>query len=378
MLDQQTASIISDVQHLTSNVQKMKKHILVVPGDGIGAEVTAVGKQVLEKIAQKFGHEFTYDEALIGHVAIEATGVALPAETLQKMKAADAVLFGAVGHPKYDNDPSAKVRPEQGLLQMRKELGLYANLRPIKLFDELLGASSIKPEILRGADILFFRELTGDVYFGEKVRSEDRSTASDLMIYHKYEVERIVRKAFEAARTRRRKLMSVDKANVLESSRLWREVVQALTPEYPDVEVEHQFIDAAAMLLIKDPKRFDVVVTGNLFGDILTDEASQIAGSMGMLASASVGDSTGVYEPIHGSAHDITGKGVANPLASILSAALLLDISFGLKDESEAVINAVDSILKAGFRTRDIADTSTPSDKVLNTEQMGAQVLMHL
>ena len=228
----------------------MKKHILVVPGDGIGQEVTTVGKQILEAVAQKFGHEFTYDEALIGHVAIEATGVALPAETLAKMRVADAVLFGAVGHPKYDNDPSAKVRPEQGLLQMRKELGLYANLRPIKLFDELLEASSIKPEILRGADILFFRELTGDVYFGEKTRSDDRNTASDLMIYHRYEIERIARRAYDAARTRRGKLMSVDKANVLESSRLWREVVMAIAHEYPDVTLEHQFVDAAAMLLI--------------------------------------------------------------------------------------------------------------------------------
>lgn len=354
------------------------KHILVVPGDGIGAEVTTVGKQVLEAIAKKFGHEFTYDEALIGHVAIEATGSPLPAETLTKMRAADAILFGAVGHPKYDNDPSAKVRPEQGLLQMRKELGLYANLRPIKLFDELLGSSSIKPEILRGADILFFRELTGDVYFGKRERLDDGNTAYDTMIYSKYEVERIARKAFEAARTRSKRLCSVDKANVLESSRLWREVVQAIAPEYPDITVEHQFIDAAAMLLIKDPKRFDVVVTGNLFGDILTDEASQIAGSMGMLASASVGDSTGVYEPIHGSAHDITGKGVANPLASILSVALMLDISFGMKEESDAVIAAVDAVLKDGYRTRDIADADTASDKLLNTNQMGDQVLAHL
>lgn len=355
-----------------------KKHILIVPGDGIGAEVTAVGKQVLELIADQFGHEFTYDEALIGHVAIEATGSPLPAETLAKMQTADAVLFGAVGHPKYDNDPSAKVRPEQGLLQMRKELGLYANLRPIKLFDELLDASSIKPEILRGADILFFRELTGDVYFGKRERLDEGNTAYDTMIYSKYEVERIVRKAFEAARTRSKKLCSVDKANVLESSRLWREVVQALAPEYPDVMVEHQFIDAAAMLLIKDPKRFDVVVTGNLFGDILTDEASQIAGSMGMLASASVGDSTGVYEPIHGSAHDITGKGIANPLASVLSVALLLEISFGLKDEANAVISAVDGVLKAGYRTRDIANAQTHSENILNTQQMGDQILAQL
>lgn len=356
----------------------MKKHILVVPGDGIGQEVTTVGKAVLEKIAEKFGHEFSYDEALIGHVAIEATGDPLPAETLEKMHASDAVLFGAVGHPKYDNDPSAKVRPEQGLLKMRKELGLYANLRPIKLFDELLGASSIKPEILKGSDILFFRELTGDVYFGKRERIDEGNTAYDTMIYSKYEVERIARKAFDAARTRSKKLMSVDKANVLESSRLWREVIQKIAPEYPDVEVEHQFIDAAAMLLIKDPKRFDVVVTGNLFGDILTDEASQIAGSMGMLASASVGDKTGVYEPIHGSAHDITGKGVANPLASVLSVALLLDISFGLKEEANAVINAVDGVLKAGFRTRDIADASTPADKILGTNAMGAEVLARI
>lgn len=356
----------------------MKKHILIVPGDGIGQEVTTVGKQVLDRIAEKFGHEFTYDEALIGHVAIEATGDPLPEETLTKMRASDAILFGAVGHPKYDNDPSAKVRPEQGLLRMRKELGLYANLRPIKLFDELLEASSIKPEILKGCDILFFRELTGDVYFGKRERLDDGNTAYDTMIYSKYEVERIARKAFEAARTRSKKLMSVDKANVLESSRLWREVIQKLAPEYPDVEVEHQFIDAAAMLLIKDPRRFDVVVTGNLFGDILTDEASQIAGSMGMLASASVGDSTGVYEPIHGSAHDITGKGVANPLASVLSAALLLNISFGLKAESEAIIAAVDAVLKAGFRTRDIANSETPADKILGTDAMGAELLKNL
>lgn len=356
----------------------MKKHILVVPGDGIGQEVTAVGKRVLERIAEKFGHEFTYDEALIGHVAIEATGNPLPEETLEKMRAADAVLFGAVGHPKYDNDPTAKVRPEQGLLKMRKELGLYANLRPIKLFDELLEASSIKPEILRGSDILFFRELTGDIYFGEKGRRDNGDTAFDIAAYSRYEVERITRKAFEAARTRSKKLCSVDKANVLESSRLWREVVQAIAPEYPDVEVEYQFVDAAAMLLIKDPRRFDVVVTGNLFGDILTDEASQIAGSMGMLASASVGDSTGVYEPIHGSAHDITGKGVANPLASVLSAALLLDISFGLKDESNAIIAAVDQLLKDGYRTRDIADATTPADKILNTEAAGEELLKRL
>jgi 3-isopropylmalate dehydrogenase len=355
-----------------------KKHILIVPGDGIGQEVTAVGKKILQAIAAKFNHEFTYDEALIGHMAIESTGNPLPDETLAKMKNADAVLFGAVGHPKYDNDPSAKVRPEQGLLKMRKELGLYANIRPIKLFDELLSASSIKPEILKGADILFFRELTGDIYFGEKGRKNNGDTAFDVAEYSRYEVERIARKAFEAARSRRKKLCSVDKANVLETSRLWREVIQKMAPEYPDIEVEYQFVDATAMLLIKDPRRFDVVVTANLFGDILTDEASQIAGSMGMLASASIGDGTGVYEPIHGSGHDITGKGIANPLASILSVALLLDISFAMKEESNLVINAVDKVLKAGFRTKDIADANTAQNKILNTEAMGEEVLKFL
>lgn len=354
------------------------KHILIVPGDGIGQEVTAVGKKVLDKIAAKFGHTFTYDTALIGHAAIEATGNPLPDESLEKMRQSDAVLFGAVGHPKYDNDPSAKVRPEQGLLKMRKELGLYANIRPIKLFDELLGASSIKPEILKGADILFFRELTGDIYFGEKGRKNNGDTAYDVAEYSRYEVERIARKAFDAARTRRKKLCSVDKANVIETSRLWREVVQKVALEYPDVEIEHQFVDATAMLLIKDPRRFDVVVTANLFGDILTDEASQIAGSMGMLASASIGDGTGVYEPIHGSAHDITGKGLANPLASVLSVALLLDISFQMKTESEAIIAAVDKVLKAGFRTGDIADAKTDPEKILGTEAMGAEVLKRL
>jgi 3-isopropylmalate dehydrogenase len=352
-----------------------KKHILIVPGDGIGQEVTEVGKKVLQKIAAKFGHDFTFDDALIGHVAIEATGDALPAETLEKMKASDAVLFGAVGHPKYDNDPSAKVRPEQGLLKMRKELGLYANLRPIKLFDELLSASSIKPEILKGADILFFRELTGDIYFGEKGRKNNGDTAYDVAEYSRYEVERIGRKAFEAARTRKKHLVSVDKANVLESSRLWREEIQKLALEYPDVTVEYQFVDATAMLLIKDPKRFDVVVTANLFGDILTDEASQIAGSMGMLASASIGDGTGVYEPIHGSAHDITGMGLANPMASVLSVALLLDISFGMKAESDVVINAVDQVLKKGFRTGDIADASTDKSMILGTDAIGEEIL---
>lgn len=356
----------------------MKKRIVILPGDGIGKEVTTEGKKVLDKIAEIFGHEFEYDEATIGHDAIEATGNPLPDESLNKMKKADAVLFGAVGHPKYDNDPTLKVRPEQGLLKMRKELGLYANLRPIKLFDELLEASSIKPEILKGSDILFFRELTGDVYFGEKGKKDDGNTAYDLMIYQKYEIERIAHKAFQAARTRRKKVTSVDKANVLESSRLWRATVQEIGKQYPDVTLEHTFIDTAAMKLIQSPTSFDVVLTGNLFGDILTDEASQIAGSMGMLASASVGDTIGLYEPIHGSAHDITGKGIANPLASILSVALMLDISLGLKKESEAVIKAVEQSLKQGWRTADIADAKTAKDKILNTSAMGNLIVKQL
>lgn len=356
----------------------MKKKITILPGDGIGKEVTVEGKRVLEKIADVYGHDFQYDEALIGHAAIEVTGNPLPDETLTKLKSSDAILFGAVGHPKYDNDPTLKVRPEQGLLKMRKELGLYANLRPIKLFDELLEASSIKSEILKGSDILFFRELTGDVYFGEKGRKDNGNTAYDLMIYQRYEIERIAHKAFQAALTRKKKVTSVDKANVLESSRLWREVVQEVGKQYPDVQLEHQFVDTAAMKLIQNPRSFDVVLTGNLFGDILTDEASQIAGSMGMLASASVGDKVGLYEPIHGSAHDITGKGIANPLASILSVALLLDISFGLKEESEMVIKAVEQTLKAGFRTTDIADAKTPKTKILNTQAMGNYVIEQL
>ncbi len=356
----------------------MKKKIVVLPGDGIGREVTAEGKRVLQEIAKNYGHSFEFPEGIIGHEAIEKTGAALPDDTLSLLRSADAILFGAVGHPKYDNDPSLPVRPEQGLLKMRKELGLYANLRPIKLFDELLGASSIKPEILRGSDILFFRELTGDVYFGEKGKRNEGRTAFDVMIYHDYEIERIAHKAFTAARARRKKVTSVDKANVLESSRLWRRIVQETSRHYPDVELEHEFVDAMAMKLIQQPKRYDVVVTGNLFGDILTDEASQIAGSMGMLASASVGDTVGLYEPIHGSAHDITGKGIANPLASILSAALMLEISFGLKDEAEAVVNAVRKTLAAGYRTRDIADSTTAQDKILNTRGMGDCVVRQL
>jgi 3-isopropylmalate dehydrogenase len=337
--------------------------------------VTLWGKALLEKIALEYNHEFHFSEALMGHAAIVKEGVPLSDDTLNRAKNSDAILFGAIGHPLYDSDPSLSIRPEQGLLKIRKELGLYANIRPIQLYEELLEASPLRPEIIRGADILFFRELTGDVYFGKKERSADRKTASDLMVYSDYEVERIARKAFLAAQNRKKRLCSVDKANVLESSRLWRETVQRVSLDYPDVETEHLFVDNAAMQLIKDPRKFDVILTGNLFGDILTDEASQIAGSMGMLASASLGDHIGFYEPIHGSAHDITGKKIANPIASILSSALMLDLSFGLKKESQAIIQAVGRVLRSGFRTLDLANDQTDPSNILKTDEIGKKIL---
>jgi len=271
-----------------------------------------------------------------------------------------------------------EVRPEQGLLKIRKELGLYANIRPIKIFDELIGASSLKPEIISGADILFFRELTGGIYFGERGKVDNDKAAFDTMYYSKEEVKRIVEKAFYAAKKRRRRLHSVDKANVLKSSRLGRAVVQEMANDFPEVEVIHMFVDNAAMQLIRDPKQFDVVVTGNMFGDILTDEASQIAGSLGMLPSASVGDQVGLFEPVHGSAPDIAGKNIANPLATILSTALMLDISFEMKEEAQCVIDAVDRVLKKGYRSRDIANESTPVELVLGTNEIGQEVLQAL
>lgn len=344
--------------------------IAVLPGDGIGVEVTTATVDIVKKIGQLFGHQIEFEYAKIGHSAIEETGNPLPDETLEVCRRADTVLLGAVGHPKYDNDPSAKVRPEQGLLKLRKSLGLYANIRPIKLFNELLDASSLKPEVLKGSDILFYRELTGGIYFGEpRERRNDGQMAVDSMVYSDYEVERIARKAFVAAQSRRKKLCSVDKANVLESSRLWRETVNKVAKDFPEVELTHMFIDNAAMQLIRDPKQFDVVLTGNMFGDILTDEASQIAGSMGMLPSASVGDEIGLYEPIHGSAPDIAGQGIANPMASMLSAALMFESSFGLKEESQAIIQAIEQFLHEGYRTVDIADSSTEESKKLNTAQ---------
>jgi 3-isopropylmalate dehydrogenase len=351
-----------------------KKKIAVLPGDGIGYEVADCGVKVLEKVGESFGHIFDIKFGLIGHAAIEKTGVPLPDETLTLCKESDAVLLGAVGHPKYDNDLSLLVRPEQGLLKIRKELGLYSNIRPIRIFKDLVHASSLKPEVLEGADILFFRELTGGIYFGPSERRDGGKTAVSTMIYSHDEVRRIAVKAFEAASKRKRILHSVDKANVLEASRLWREVVIETSKNFPDVQLHHMYVDNAAMQLIKNPRQFDVVVTENMFGDILTDEASQIAGSLGMLPSASVGDKIGLYEPVHGSAPDIAGKGIANPLALILSVALMLDISFGCQKESKAVINAVDRVLGNGYRTSDIATRDTPVERILNTFEMGQRV----
>ena len=349
---------------------KRKRTIALLPGDGIGPEVVQAAREVLQTVAACFDHRFEFREALIGHAAIEASGDPLPDETLALCRESDAVLLGAVGDPRYDADPTLKVRPEQGLLRLRKELGLFANLRPIRLFDELLFASTLKPEILRGVDILFFRELTGGIYFGQpSERREGGEAAVSTMVYTKEEVRRIARMAFEAAQRRRRRVHSIDKANVLEVSRLWREVVQEVGREFPDVELVHMYVDNAAMQLIRDPRQFDVVLTGNMFGDILTDEASQIAGSLGMLPSASVGAGVGLYEPVHGSAPDIAGKGIANPLATILSAALMLEMGFGLHEEAEAVVLAVEKLLRKGYRTADLAQTDTPTSHLVGTRE---------
>lgn len=351
----------------------MKANIVTLPGDGIGVEVVAEGVKVLSAVAERYGHTFSFEPHLIGGAAIDATGDPLPAATLAACQAADAVLLGAVGGPKW-SDPEAKVRPEQGLLGLRKGLGLYANLRPVQIFPLLRDASPLKPERLEDVDLLVVRELTGGIYFGARQEATaDEPTAFDTMIYTADEVRRIAHKAFRLARGRRGKVTSVDKANVLAVSRLWRRVVVEVSRDYPDVTLEHMLVDAAAMHLMRRPADFDVMVTGNMFGDILTDEASMLAGSMGMLASASLGDgSHGVYEPIHGSAPDIAGQGIANPLATILSCALLLRYSLGLEREADAVEAAVARVLEAGDRTPDIhsagttrVDTATMGDHVV-------------
>jgi 3-isopropylmalate dehydrogenase len=350
---------------------------MLLPGDGIGPEVVAQGERVLTAVAEKFGHQFEFSTGLIGGCAIDQSGSPLPDDTLAQCKASQAILLGAVGGPKWD-DPQAKTRPEAGLLKIRKELGLFANLRPISVSRHLVAASPLKPEIVAGTDILFFRELTGGLYFGKSGRepTPDGEAAYNTMIYSTSEIERIVRLAGEAARKRKRKVTSVDKANVLEVSRLWRQTFErVMKTEFPDVQIENILVDAMAMYLISRPKSFDVVVTENMFGDILTDEGSMLPGSMGMLPSSSLGTpGPGLYEPIHGSAPDIAGKGIANPLATILAAAMLLRHSLNLEMEATAVEQAVDRVLAAGHRTADLAGGG-PS---VNTTRMGDLVIENL
>lgn len=351
----------------------MDAKIVLLPGDGIGPEVVAEGQKALNAVARKFGHKFEFETCLIGGCAIDATGSALPDATTAACKSSQAVLLGAVGGPKWD-DPRAKTRPEAGLLKIRKELQLFANVRPVKAYDVLVDASPLKREIVAGVDILFFRELTGGIYFGESGRRPHASgeEAFNTMIYNTAEIERITRMAARAAQARRKKLTQVDKANVLEASRLWREVSQRVVKnEFPDVQYEVLLVDAMAMHLISKPKSFDVIVTENLFGDILTDEGAMLPGSMGMLPSASLGSSgPGLYEPIHGSAPDIAGKGIANPLATILASAMLLRHSLNLEQEARAIEAAVDQVLNAGHRTADIA----AGGKSLSTSEMGSLV----
>ncbi|MEQ9411356.1 MAG: 3-isopropylmalate dehydrogenase [Fuerstiella sp.] len=355
----------------------MNAKIVLLPGDGIGPEIVAQGKRVLEAVASKFGHQFEMSEHPIGGNAIDDFGDPLPPQTIEACRASDAILLGAVGGPKWD-DPTAKTRPEAGLLKIRQELGLFANLRPIQTWDELVDASPLRREIVAGTDILFFRELTGGIYFGPSGRRphESGEEAFNEMVYSTGEVERVVRLAAEAARKRRGKLTSVDKANVLEVSRLWRQVAERVVrEEFPDLTYEVVLVDSMAMHLISRPKDFDVVVTGNMFGDILTDEASMLPGSLGLLPSASLGSNgPGLYEPIHGSAPDIAGKNVANPLATVLAIAMLLRHSLNLNDEAQLVEDVVAQTLKAGHRTRDIA-AGGPS---VSTTEMGDLVVNQL
>ncbi len=332
----------------------MNFNIAVLAGDGIGPEIIEQAIKVINAVCEKKGHKVNYTEALTGAVAIDAVGDPYPEETHKICMNADAVLFGAIGHPKFDNDPTAKVRPEQGLLRMRKQLGLYANLRPVDTFPSLLHKSPLRRDLVEGANFMCIRELTGGIYFGDKGRSEDGNTAFDNCVYTREEVERILKLGFEYAMKRKGKLTVVDKANVLETSRLWRQIAQEMESDYPSVEVEYMFVDNAAMQIIQWPKRFDVMVTENMFGDILTDEASVITGSLGLLPSASIGLHTSVFEPIHGSYPQAAGKDIANPLAMVLSAALMFEYAFKLKEESDMIREAVDASLKQNFVTEDI------------------------
>ncbi|MDR6563959.1 MULTISPECIES: 3-isopropylmalate dehydrogenase [Arcicella] len=345
----------------------MKLNIAVLAGDGIGPEVIEQALKVVNAIGKKYNHEINLTHALTGAVAIDATGNPYPDETHEVCMQADAVLFGAIGHPRFDNDPSAKVRPEQGLLAMRKKLGLYANIRPTLVFPSLLHKSPLRRELIENADFVCIRELTGGIYFGDKGRNETRDKAWDVCEYTKPEVDRIVRLAYEYAMKRRKKVCIVDKANVLETSRLWREVAQGIEKEYPEVETEYLFVDAAAMRIIQWPEGFDVMVTENMFGDILTDEASVISGSMGLMPSASIGTHTSVFEPIHGSYPQAAGKNIANPLGTVLSAAMMFEYAFKLMDEANEIKDIVNKSLAEGVVTVDIAD----GGKAFSTSEVG-------
>jgi 3-isopropylmalate dehydrogenase len=347
----------------------MKKQIAVLPGDGIGPEVTEQSIIILKTIAEKFGHTFIFKNGLIGSIAIDKTGTPLPDETLKLCHDADAILLGAIGDPKYDNDPSAKIRPEQGILALRKQLAVYTNLRPIFIYENLIDKSPLKSSIVKGVDFVVVRELVSGIYFGKRGRNKDKTKAFDTSTYTKKEIERVAKNAFDIAKKRKKHITVVDKANVLETSRLWRETVQAMERNYPDVTVEYMFVDNAAMQIIKRPSAFDVLLTENMFGDILTDEASVITGSLGMLPSASIGKKAALYEPIHGSYPKAAGQNIANPIGSILSAAMMLEYSFGLKHESETIYKATEKVINLGFGTKDL----NPSN-VLGTKELGEKI----
>jgi len=346
----------------------MKINIAVLPGDGIGPEVIEQSVRVCDAVAKIFNHTIKWNYGLVGASAIEKKGDPYPKETHKICLSSDAILFGAIGDPKFDNDPSLKIRPEQGLLEMRKKLGLFANVRPTFTFPSLINKSPLKKEIIEGTDLIFLRELTGGIYFGKRGRLDNGNTAYDTCIYSREEIVRLVKMGFELAEKRSKKLCCVDKANVLESSRLWRETVQSMEKDHPNISVSYEFVDAVAMRLIQWPKNYDVLVTENLFGDILTDEASVITGSMGLMPSASIGNENSLYEPIHGSFPQAAKKNIANPLATILSAAMMFEMSFGLKNESEFIKKVVDKSLKNEIVTEDL---SSKKGKSFRTSEVG-------
>ena len=349
-------------------INNMKLNIALLAGDGIGPEVIDQAVKVSDAVAKKFGHEIQWTSALTGACAIDAVGEPYPDETHEICMAADAVLFGAIGHPRYDNDPKAKVRPEQGLLKMRQKLGLFANVRPTFTFPSLIDNSPLKRERIEGTDLIFLRELTGGIYFGERGRRDDGNTAFDTCVYTRSEVQRLAKLGFEMAMNRSKKLCCVDKANVLETSRLWRETVQDMEKDYPEVVVSYEFVDAVAMRLVQWPNTYDVLITENLFGDILTDEASVISGSMGLMPSASIGIHTSLFEPIHGSYPQAAGKDIANPLATVLSAAMMFEDAFGLKEEAELIREVVNKSLAEGIVTEDL---TTKGGKAYKTSEVG-------